>query len=140
MAIVYEVARSLGSVHLFSQSLQNVTMRAVLVNHLDSNVIANTLLWACIHTGQTVLYLDNLPTFLNKTAIESYSYISEVSNVKDRVNIPLRLWVGCIEAAKMIRFTSVIESKEYSFGKVICERIHTTEDRRNEALHIYSLA
>jgi hypothetical protein len=140
MALVYELARTLRSIPLLPRSVQNVTVRAALVNHIDGNVIANTPIWTLNHNGQIVVYTGNLPIFLNRLATESYSYIQDVIDVKDRVSIALRLWVGCIEGAKMIRFSSVIESNEFSFGKVSFERIRTAEDRHMESLYINSLA
>ena len=78
MSIVYEVARSLGSIPPLSQSLQNVTVRAKLADHLDSSVIANIPLWEFTNAGQVIVYLDNLPIFLHNTVAESYSYITDV--------------------------------------------------------------
>ncbi|MGB6673243.1 MAG: hypothetical protein WBE34_12490, partial [Candidatus Nitrosopolaris sp.] len=140
MALVYELARTIGQIRPLPRSVQNITVRAALVNHIDSNVIANTRIWTMNHSGQILAYPGNLAIFLNRTANESSSYIPDVNDVKDLVSMALRLWVGCIEAAKMIRFSSVIESNEFSFGKVSFERIRTGRDRRIESLYINSLA
>jgi hypothetical protein len=41
-----------------------------------------------------------------------------------------------MEAAKMIRFTSVAGSKLYKFGTITCEDVHTARDRKNDSLHV----
>ena len=136
MAIVYELAKTIGTVPQFPQPLQQLSARAILVNHLDTTVVANTPLWN--QAGQ--LFLNNLSYFLDSTANESGDYLSDISDINIRVNIALRLWVGCIEAAKMIRLTSVIGSKDYSSLNVTYEKYLSPDDRSLESIHIDSIA
>jgi hypothetical protein len=53
---------------------------------------------------------------LNNIAQISMSYLTEQLDDKIRKNILLRLWVGCIDAAKAIRFNSVAGIK---YGVVV---------------------
>jgi hypothetical protein len=87
-----------------------------------------------------LLCVNNLSTFLDRAASESCSYITDISHMKIRVNIALRHWVGCIEAAKMIRLTSVIGSKDYSSVKVTYENYLTPDDRYRESIRVDFLA
>jgi len=139
MAIVYELAKTLGTVHVFPQPLQQLSARAILVNHLDTTVVANTPLWIIDQAGQ-FLFVNDLSTFLDSTASESGDYISDISDINVRVNIALRLWVGCIEAAKMIRFTSVIGAKDYSTVNVTYEKYLSPDDRFMESIRVDSIA
>jgi hypothetical protein len=140
MAIIYELAKSLGTVPILPQSLQQLSARAIFVNHLDTTVIANIPLWMSNQARQFSLYVNKLSTFLDRAASESCYYITDISDVKTRVNTALRLWVGCIEAAKMIRLTSVIGWKDYSFGKVTYQKYLTPDDRYRESIYVDSLA
>ena len=85
MAIVYELANTIGTVAQFPQPLQQLSARAILVNHLDTTVVANTPLWN--QAGQ--LFLNNLSYFLDSTANESGDYLSDISDISIRVNIAL---------------------------------------------------
>lgn len=136
MAIVYELAKTLGTVPVFPQSLQQLSARAILVNHIDTTVVAKTPLW---NQAGKFLFV-NLSTFLESISSESGDYISDISDINIRVNIALRLWVGCIEAAKMIRFTSVVGSKDYSSVNVTYEKNLSPDDRSLESIHVDSIA
>jgi hypothetical protein len=50
---------------------------------------------------------DHKNNRLNKVAQMSMAYLTEQMDEKLRKNILLRLWTGCMEAAKAIRFSSV---------------------------------
>ncbi|MGB6591838.1 MAG: hypothetical protein WBE68_10065 [Candidatus Nitrosopolaris sp.] len=63
MATVYELAKTLGTVPVFPQPLQQLSARAILVNHLDTTVVANTPLWI-IDPANTNASMDAEQPFL----------------------------------------------------------------------------
>ncbi len=87
-------------------SLSDIQKRAKLVNEINTplvkgeNQLANTKML----TGLDATERDSR---LNEIAQISTPYLTEQISDKLRKNILLRLWTGCMEAAKAIRFTSV---------------------------------
>src|SRR5258708_15857091 len=76
------------------ESLHDPEARASLVNEIDSFFIG----------GATFVALSEseIRTRLDELAQRSSAYLPDVSIARDRVNLCLRLWSGCIDAAKTI--------------------------------------
>ncbi|HYT01418.1 MAG TPA: hypothetical protein VEL70_00830, partial [Candidatus Acidoferrum sp.] len=63
---------------------------------------------------------------LNEIAQLSMAYLTEQMDEKLRKNILLRLWMGCMDAAKAIRFSSVVGVR----NGVVIEAPMTTQHRQ----------
>lgn len=87
-------ANELGSPPKLPCSLQDVNQRARLVNCIDRPLISGSLLHKLSDAEKAQR--------LNTVARLSKEYISDVDDDDDRVNITLRLWSGCLSAAKTI--------------------------------------
>ena len=87
-------AEELGPPPQLPLSLQDVNKRAKLVNTIDGRLILGALL--------TMLSDKEKARRLNDVAGLSETYISDVNDHNVRTNISLRLWSGCISAAKTI--------------------------------------
>lgn len=87
-------------------SLTDIQKRAKLVNEINTPLVKgkNQLASAKMLTD---LEAGEIDSRLNEIAQISMSYLTEQIDDKLRTNILLRLWTGCMEAAKAIRFTSV---------------------------------
>lgn len=94
MDTVLQWANELGPHPILPLSLQDVNQRAKLVNDIDQPLISNSLL-EYLSDEEKARRLDEVAK-LNKT------YIPDVDDDNVRVNITLRLWSGCLSAAKMI--------------------------------------
>jgi hypothetical protein len=68
---------------------------------------------------------DHKNNRLNKIAQMSITYLTEQMDEKLRKNILLRLWTGCMDAAKAIRFSSVAGIRD----GVVIEAPITTQHR-----------
>src|SRR5919109_3973711 len=106
MLIAYSWAAGLFQQQLPS-SLMDVEKRAKLVNEMNGPLIrgntplvADKMLLIGLDNDEKDLLLDNIARI-------SMAFLTEELDDKIRKNILLRLWTGCIEAAKAIRFTSV---------------------------------
>ncbi len=85
-------------------SLIDIEKRAKLVNEINTPLVK-------AKNGQDKMLIDLEATEknrrLNEIAQLSIPYLTEQMDDVLRKNILLRLWTGCMEAAKAIRFTSV---------------------------------
>jgi hypothetical protein len=85
-------------------SLVDIEKRAKLLNEINTSLVKGK-------NGQDKMLIDlDIPEKdrrLNEIAQISMSYLTEQIDDIRRKNILLRLWTGCIEAAKAIRFTYV---------------------------------
>ena len=87
-------------------SLTDAEKRAELVYQIDTPLIREQNgLFSDILLKD--LDSDHKNNRLNKVAQMSMAYFTEQIDEKLRKNIVLRLWVGCMDAAKAIRFSSV---------------------------------
>ena len=89
-------ADKLGPIPILPSSLQNVEQRAKLVEAINGPLIRNSDLER----------LSNIEIYqrLDAIAKKSVNYITDIQHYYIRVNISLRLWSGCLSAAKMIAF------------------------------------
>ena len=106
MLIAYSWAAGLFQQQLPS-SLMDVEKRAKLVNEMNGPLIrgntplvADKMLLIDLDNDEKDLLLDNIARI-------SMAFLTEELDDKIRKNILLRLWTGCIEAAKAIRFNYV---------------------------------
>jgi len=85
-------------------SLADIEKRARLVNEIDTSLVKGK-------NGQNKILIDlddpESDQRLNEIAQISIPYLTEQIDDILRKNILLRLWTGCMEAAKAIRFTYV---------------------------------
>ena len=91
-------ANELGSPPILPSSLQNVIQRAKLVNNIDTPNLANALFLEF----QGELNPEDKEQCLSEIARLSKSHIPDVHDKNVRINIALRLWSGCLSAAKTI--------------------------------------
>ena len=90
MSIAYEWAKLLGSINSLSQSLQDYANRAKFLDFVDKNIIAGSKLWE-FNQQQIEVFLMNMEE-------KSQSWVHDIDDAKQRVNITLRLWAGCLDA------------------------------------------
>ncbi|MGB8935255.1 MAG: hypothetical protein WCC17_09130 [Candidatus Nitrosopolaris sp.] len=105
-------------------SLVDIEKRAKLVNEINTSLVK-------AKNGQDKMLIDLGATEkdrrLDEIAQLSIPYLTEQIDDALRKNILVRLWTGCMEAAKAIRFTSVAGIRN---GEVIQAPI-MTEDRQS---------
>lgn len=87
-------ANELGSPPLLPSSLQDVNQRAKLVDQIDGPLVRGSLL--------LTLNEEERQQRLRDVARFSEDYIPDVDDEMVRVNTALRLWAGCLAAAKTI--------------------------------------
>ena len=105
-------------------SLTDAEKRAELVHEINTPLVKGT------NGSSTDVLLKDLDTDyknnrLNKIAQISMAYLTEQIDEKLRKNILLRLWTGCMDAAKAIRFSSVAGVR----NGVVIEASITTQHR-----------
>ena len=92
------------SQQVLPSSLTDIEKRAKLVNEINTPLIK-------AKNGQDEMLIDldapEKDRRLNEIARKSIPYLTEQIDDILRKNILLRLWTGCMEAAKAIRFTYV---------------------------------
>jgi|SRR5215208_5219254 hypothetical protein len=93
-------------------SLMDIEKRAKLVNEINGTLVrgnnplvADRMLLIDLDNNEKDLRLDDIARI-------SIAFLTEQMDDKIRKNILLRLWTGCIEAAKAIRFTHVAGIKD----------------------------
>jgi hypothetical protein len=105
MITVYSWAAGLFQKEL-PLSLADIEKRAKLVNEINGPLITGK-----IHLTDNKmledLHNDEKQKRLNEVTQISMSYLPEQFDNKVRKNILLRLWTGCMDAAKAIRFSYV---------------------------------
>lgn len=87
-------AGELGGLTELPVSLKDARKRAQLVDRIDAPLISDSIL--------AMLSPEEKQRRLAQVAQIAASYIPEVSDARSRANIALRLWAGCVSAAKMI--------------------------------------
>jgi hypothetical protein len=93
-------------------SLMDIEKRAKLVNEINGTLVrgnnplvADRMLLIDLDNNEKDLRLDDIARI-------SMAFLTEQMDDKIRKNILLRLWTGCIEAAKAIRFNYVSGIKD----------------------------
>jgi hypothetical protein len=77
------------------KSLEDPLKRAQFVHFLDANITVGSEFWEYDK--------EKKQHFLQKMKEESKTYLPDVEDDNARINIALRLWAGCITAAKTLR-------------------------------------
>ena len=95
MSIAYECSKLLGPIDSIPESLQDVIKRAKYLDFVDKKMIAGSMLWE--------LNKQVIDSFLTNMDKESVPWIYDIGDGKQRINITLRLWAGCLDAAKYLR-------------------------------------
>ena len=104
------------AVGLFQQqlpsSLMGIEKRAKLVNEINGALVGGNN--PLVSDKMLLIDLDDneKDLRLNDIAQISMAFLTEQMDDKVRKNILLRLWTGCIEAAKAIRFNYVTRIKD----------------------------
>jgi hypothetical protein len=95
MAIVYEFSKLLGPIDSIPESLQAVIKRAKYLDFVDRKMIAGSRLWE--------FNKQQIESFLANMDKESIPWIYDIADGKQRINVTLRIWAGCLDAAKNLR-------------------------------------
>jgi hypothetical protein len=102
MDMAYRVAESLGAAPALPASMQSVDARIALVEAVEGPFLENGLL--CDQNGTL---LPNQRAFierrLSEMAASSVSHMPDVPDETERLQVCLRLWSGCLSAAKEMR-------------------------------------
>lgn len=96
-------ANEIGPPPLLPPSLADVTERAKLVRDVNTNALANALFED--YRGQ--LSLGEKDHCLSDIARVSRVHMPSVADPTARANISLRMWSGCLAAAKTIAFQTL---------------------------------
>jgi hypothetical protein len=133
MNILYQWAKELGG----NESQMPETIIIDCMNRCHLVQFVNEQLFRIrttnIHFPKILLHPDERQEFVSELEQDVdtvQSILSKVQNEKQRVNIALRLWTGCICAAKECRRTSVAEHNPDGTAK---RKISYTPERRNES-------
>lgn len=136
-AIAYELSLLLATVKItyFPRKIINLSKRAKLIDYIDTTIMSNVRLWDYYNKPIDLdVFLSRLA---NESTINSCFYDQRHKITKpNRVSLALRLWCGCIDAAKMIRLTSALAARNYSSWKITCERTISSVERKRDSLHI----
>ncbi len=95
MALAHHFATSLGPAPPLPQSLEPVERRAELVHRLDAPLVERLELFAVV--GQIATRIRDIIRITPEL-------MPDVEDPIDRLNIALRLWSGCLSAAKTIAY------------------------------------
>ena len=102
MALAYSFAIGLGPSPALPNSLLDVGRRAELVDRIDDVFLVTEAHEYGLDFGQLGSAMTRLGARLCAIASTTEALIPEVTNVLERLNIVLRLWAGCLDAAKTI--------------------------------------
>ena len=95
METALQWANELGSSPMLPVSLENVDLRARLVNAIDTPLVYKEVILERLNPQEKSLRMNNFA----KTAAP---YMQEIDDASVRLNIVLRLYSGCLSAAKAI--------------------------------------
>ena len=93
MALALHFARNLGPTPTLPESLQLVERRAELVHRIDAPIVENLDLFDVV---------GRIATRVRDIMRVTAEFMPDVEDPTDRLNIALRLWSGCLSAAKTI--------------------------------------
>ena len=100
MSIAYECSELMGPIDSIPESLKEVIKRAKYLDFIDRKMIAGSRLWEFNNTQQIESLLANMDK-------ESIPWIYDIADGKQRINITLRLWAGCLDAATNLHDTYI---------------------------------
>ena len=126
MLIAYDHANTLGPPPRLATELKNPSIRAHFLHFVDTNIIKGDPIFDILE-DKRIIRDSFLTDIANKTEPLLKSIIEPIA----RINLTLRLWVGCIEAAKIIRETEMDFKDENVYEKKI-----TPEDREKYCAEI----
>jgi hypothetical protein len=95
MVLALHFARTLGPTPPLPESLQRVERRAELVHRIDAPLVAHLDL---------VDVVGRIATRVRDIIRVTPEFMPDVEDPIDRLNIALRLWSGCLSAAKTIAY------------------------------------
>jgi hypothetical protein len=90
MSIAYEWSKYLGAIDSIPESLHDIIKRAKYLDFVDKNMIAGSKLWELSNKQQ-------IESLLAKIGEESIPWIYDIADGKQRINITLILWAGCLD-------------------------------------------
>jgi hypothetical protein len=136
-AIAYELSVLLDKpkiTHL-PHKILNLSKRAKFIDYIDTAIMSNVKLWDYYNKPIDLeVFLNRLA---NESTINSLLYDPRHKFTKhNKVSLALRLWCGCIDAAKIIGLTSTLTARNYSSWKITCERTISSGERKRDSLHI----
>jgi hypothetical protein len=102
MSIAYECAELLGHIDSIPESLKEVIKRAKYLDFVDKKMIMGSKLWEFNNKQQIQSFLANMDE-------KSIPWIYDIADRKQRISITLRLWAGCLDAAKNLRDKTATE-------------------------------
>ena len=102
MLIAYDHANTLGPPPRLATELKDPSIRAHFLHFVDTNIIKGEPIFDILE-DKRIIRDSFLTDIANKTEPLLKSIIEPIA----RINLTLRLWVGCIEAAKIIRETEM---------------------------------
>lgn len=115
MALARELAEALGPAPPLPASLEDIAARARFLDSVDGPLVYGTSPEEC------ALYIARR---LKEIAASSGQYMPDIADAPVRINITLRLWAGCLSAAKTIAAETMDgpnspETRGLLFSKVI---------------------
>jgi hypothetical protein len=102
MLVAYEHANTLGPPPRLATELKDPTIRAQFLDFVDNKIIKGEPIFDTLEDKRIIR--DN---FLTDIAKKTEPLLKSIIEPLARINLTLRLWVGCIEAAKVIRETEM---------------------------------
>lgn len=140
-AIAYELSVLLAKTEItrLPHKILDLFKRAKFIDYVDTTIMANVRLWDYYNKPIDLeVFLNRL---VNEPIISNLLYCPNHRVTEHtRVGLILRLWCGCIDAAKMIRLTSTLTARNYAFWKITCERLVTPSERKRDSFHIDTLS
>jgi hypothetical protein len=95
-AIAYECSNLLGPIDSLPESLKEMDVkRAKYLDFVDKKMIASSRLWEFNNEQQIGSFLANINE-------KSIPWIYDIADGRQRINITLRLWAGCLDAEKFL--------------------------------------
>lgn len=137
-AIAYELSVPLDTpkiTHL-PYKILNLSKRAKFIDYIDTTIMSNVKLWDyCNKPLDLEVFLDRVAKESTINNLLNYDPCHKFTK-QNKVSLALRLWCGCIDAAKLIGLTSTLTASNYSSWKITCERTISAGERRKDSLHI----
>ena len=126
MLIAYDHANTLGPPPRLATESKDPSIRAQFLHFVDTSIIKGEPIFDILQDKRIIR--DNFLTDISK---KTEPLLKSIIEPIARINLTLRLWVGCIEAAKVIRDTEM-DFKDGSFY----ERKISPEDREKYCAEI----
>jgi hypothetical protein len=118
MLVAYEHANTLGPPPRLATELKDPAVRAQFIDFVDNKIIQGTSIFDILEDKKIIR-----ESFLTDVAKKTEPWLKSISDPLARISLTLRLWVGCIEAAKVIR-ESEMDVKD---GRIYEKKISPTD-------------